>query len=320
MLAWLHPRKFPVRAEGRRFLVRGFNYGRAFYRGANCCILVYDVNVGRTFDTLDDRHDDLLRKVINTKWYPPIPGSMYRSTSRSIHGLPTTWRYRRLRVFLPYYYPKLVGRRKKSEKTKEKKREKLEIRHRSPSTILICRRPPLPDVVDETPPLLLVTSDEEKQVIAFGSVPSPAMALGCGTTLKIIILGNRGKGASPNSSSSHLDLSYVCSTSVVVFATFFCRSGILQGRTGFKVSVLHSIEWPTAAFCSMMSMLENHLTLLIPGMMHFLTRYVAPNLVCIKIAEDWCASNSNIPYFGTSAKDDFNIDAAQLALNPDLDM
>ncbi|RZR85587.1 hypothetical protein BHM03_00012604 [Ensete ventricosum] len=75
MLAWLHPRKFPVRAEGRRFLVRGLerfqNYGRAFYRGANCCILVYDVNVGRTFDTLDDRHDEVLRKVINTKWYRP---------------------------------------------------------------------------------------------------------------------------------------------------------------------------------------------------------------------------------------------------------
>ncbi|RWW11625.1 hypothetical protein GW17_00024754 [Ensete ventricosum] len=51
-------------------------------------------------------------------------------------------------------------------------------------------------------------------VIAFGSVPSPAMALGCGTTLKIIILGNRGKGASPNSSSSHLDLSY-CGQDVI---------------------------------------------------------------------------------------------------------
>ena len=65
-------------------------------------------------------------------------------------------------------------------------------------------------------------------------------------------------------------------------ATFFCRSGILQDRTGFKVFVLHSIDWPTAAFCSMMSMLESHLTLLIPGMMHFLTRYVASILVCLK--------------------------------------
>ncbi|RZR85589.1 hypothetical protein BHM03_00012606 [Ensete ventricosum] len=63
-------------------------------------------------------------------------------------------------------------------------------------------------------PTSLSLNNPDLSVIAFGSVPSPAMALGCGTTLKIIILGNRGKGASPNSSSSHLDLSY-CGQDVI---------------------------------------------------------------------------------------------------------
>ncbi|KAK8942203.1 hypothetical protein KSP40_PGU002419 [Platanthera guangdongensis] len=39
--------------------------GVAFYRGADCCILVYDVNVLRSFDTLDNWHDDFLRQVCN---------------------------------------------------------------------------------------------------------------------------------------------------------------------------------------------------------------------------------------------------------------
>ncbi|CAL9114046.1 unnamed protein product [Musa textilis] len=48
-------------------------------------------------------------------------------------------------------------------------------------------------------------------------------------------------------------------------------------------------------------------------------------VVSIKRAENWCASKGNIPYFETSAKDNFNVDAvfvhaARLALNPDLDI
>ncbi|KMZ56435.1 Ras-related protein Rab7 [Zostera marina] len=35
--------------------------GGAFYRGADCCVLVYDVNVGRTFETMDNWHDEFLK-------------------------------------------------------------------------------------------------------------------------------------------------------------------------------------------------------------------------------------------------------------------
>ncbi|XP_042436945.1 ras-related protein Rab7-like [Zingiber officinale] len=37
--------------------------GVAFYRGVDCCILVYDVNVRRSFDTLDNWHDEFLNQV-----------------------------------------------------------------------------------------------------------------------------------------------------------------------------------------------------------------------------------------------------------------
>ncbi|XP_020570910.1 ras-related protein Rab7-like isoform X2 [Phalaenopsis equestris] len=37
--------------------------GVAFYRGADCCILVYDVNVLRSFDTLDNWHDEFLKQA-----------------------------------------------------------------------------------------------------------------------------------------------------------------------------------------------------------------------------------------------------------------
>ncbi|XP_078432165.1 ras-related protein Rab7 [Wolffia australiana] len=42
--------------------------GVAFYRGADCCILVYDVNVLKSFDTLDTWHDDFLKQAS-----PPDP-------------------------------------------------------------------------------------------------------------------------------------------------------------------------------------------------------------------------------------------------------
>jgi len=34
--------------------------GVAFYRGADCCVLVFDVNVGKTFENLDSWRDEFL--------------------------------------------------------------------------------------------------------------------------------------------------------------------------------------------------------------------------------------------------------------------
>jgi GTPase SAR1 family protein len=35
----------------------------AFYRGADCCVLVYDVNSQKTFDNLDNWRDEFLIQV-----------------------------------------------------------------------------------------------------------------------------------------------------------------------------------------------------------------------------------------------------------------
>lgn len=37
--------------------------GVAFYRGADCCVLVYDVNSLRSFETLDNWHDEFLKQA-----------------------------------------------------------------------------------------------------------------------------------------------------------------------------------------------------------------------------------------------------------------
>ncbi len=37
--------------------------GVAFYRGADCCVLVYDVNVQKTFENLDTWRDEFLIQV-----------------------------------------------------------------------------------------------------------------------------------------------------------------------------------------------------------------------------------------------------------------
>lgn len=37
--------------------------GVAFYRGADCCVLVYDVNVMKSFDTLDNWHEEFLKQA-----------------------------------------------------------------------------------------------------------------------------------------------------------------------------------------------------------------------------------------------------------------
>ncbi|KAF5932890.1 hypothetical protein HYC85_029061 [Camellia sinensis] len=38
--------------------------GVAFYRWADCCILVYDVNVMKSFDTLNNWHEEFLKQGI----------------------------------------------------------------------------------------------------------------------------------------------------------------------------------------------------------------------------------------------------------------
>ncbi|KAF7834212.1 Ras-related protein Rab7 [Senna tora] len=41
---------------------RFHSLGAAFYRGADCCVLVFDVNVQKTFDTLNNWHDEFLKQ------------------------------------------------------------------------------------------------------------------------------------------------------------------------------------------------------------------------------------------------------------------
>ena len=45
--------------------------GVAFYRGADCCVLVYDVNTQKTFENLDNWRDEFLIQVLYTL---PPPG------------------------------------------------------------------------------------------------------------------------------------------------------------------------------------------------------------------------------------------------------
>lgn len=41
--------------------------GVAFYRGADCCVLVYDVNSTKSFENLDTWRDEFLIQVSNKK-------------------------------------------------------------------------------------------------------------------------------------------------------------------------------------------------------------------------------------------------------------
>ncbi|BAU03769.1 hypothetical protein VIGAN_UM176400 [Vigna angularis var. angularis] len=41
--------------------------GVAFYRGADCCVLAYDVNVLKSFDTLDNWYEEFLKQVSEKK-------------------------------------------------------------------------------------------------------------------------------------------------------------------------------------------------------------------------------------------------------------
>ncbi|KAF8012165.1 hypothetical protein BT93_I0328 [Corymbia citriodora subsp. variegata] len=42
---------------------RFHSLGAAFYRGADCCVLAYDVNVGKTFESLSNWHEEFLKQV-----------------------------------------------------------------------------------------------------------------------------------------------------------------------------------------------------------------------------------------------------------------
>ncbi len=46
----------PIAAGQERFQ----SLGVAFYRGADCCVLCYDVNVAKTFENLDSWRDEFL--------------------------------------------------------------------------------------------------------------------------------------------------------------------------------------------------------------------------------------------------------------------
>ncbi|KAK6238094.1 hypothetical protein QUC31_003563 [Theobroma cacao] len=43
--------------------------GSAFYRGADCCVLVYDVNVLRSFETLNNWREEFLKQVQEAPFY-----------------------------------------------------------------------------------------------------------------------------------------------------------------------------------------------------------------------------------------------------------
>ena len=52
--------------------------GVAFYRGADCCVLVYDVNSQKTFDNLDNWRDEFLIQVIScSSCLPQAPACFF---------------------------------------------------------------------------------------------------------------------------------------------------------------------------------------------------------------------------------------------------
>jgi len=54
--------------------------GVAFYRGADCCVLVYDVNVMKSFDNLNHWREEFLIQVFlyhsSALWYVLSPRSV----------------------------------------------------------------------------------------------------------------------------------------------------------------------------------------------------------------------------------------------------
>jgi len=56
ILCSLHCFELSFTMSMRRFQ----SLGVAFYRGADCCVLVFDVNVAKTFENLDSWRDEFL--------------------------------------------------------------------------------------------------------------------------------------------------------------------------------------------------------------------------------------------------------------------
>ncbi|KAK9087456.1 hypothetical protein Syun_029850 [Stephania yunnanensis] len=42
---------------------RFLGLGVSFCRGADCCVLVYDVNLGKSFESLNNKHEDFLKQA-----------------------------------------------------------------------------------------------------------------------------------------------------------------------------------------------------------------------------------------------------------------
>ena len=58
-LTWAPPQTWDTAGQ-ERFQ----SLGVAFYRGADCCVLVFDVNVAKTFENLDSWRDEFLIQVL----------------------------------------------------------------------------------------------------------------------------------------------------------------------------------------------------------------------------------------------------------------
>jgi hypothetical protein len=61
--------------------------GVAFYRGADCCVLVYDVNSTKSFETLDSWRDEFLIQVRLS----PSTGEMLGSGLDGVGQISEAW-------------------------------------------------------------------------------------------------------------------------------------------------------------------------------------------------------------------------------------
>lgn len=59
--------------------------GVAFYRGADCCVLVYDVNTPKSFDTLDSWRDEFLIQASprDPENFPFVSTTFAKSTNKA---------------------------------------------------------------------------------------------------------------------------------------------------------------------------------------------------------------------------------------------
>lgn len=69
--------------------------GVAFYRGADCCVLVYDVNSSKSFEALDGWRDEFLIQVsamsfAQSRCAPTVFATMSETLSLSVDDLPST--------------------------------------------------------------------------------------------------------------------------------------------------------------------------------------------------------------------------------------